>query len=173
MIRRILALILAWLALSSVAGAHTFAVKVEAAFPTVSRSGVQLKMINPATGELVAGAIIDMQVHYGSASRTIRLSESGPGVYETKEQFDQGEYTFTFFDRTLPGEPLKYEQTGVTLPRLVNQDLLVWDWPPSAPPSGPNPLLLALILAPVGLALVGGVFIMVMVSRARSAQQRS
>ena len=68
---------------------------------------------------------------------------------------------------------MKYEQAGVTLPRLVNQDLLVWDWPPSAPPTGPNPLLLALILAPVGLALVGGVFIMVMVSRAKSAQQPS
>ena len=180
--RRILFLLVLLGLCSGWAAAHGFPVRVEASFPTASRSGIKLTMTNPDTGQLVTGAALDMQVQGLGFNRTIRLKEAQEGVYESADRFDPGEYTFTFFDRTLPGEPLQFKQTGVTLPRLVNQDLLVWNWPPSAaltsqppllpnaPGGGPNSLLLVLILAPVGLAVVGGLAVVVLAGRSRRAK---
>ena len=196
MIRRFLTLIFALTLLSSAANAHFFAVRMQALFPTATRSGVKLTM-RTEDGQPVNDAILELSVKtpLSPDTRKIILKQTGPGEYTTDERFDPGNYIFTMADKTVPGEPLEKTFTG-ELPRPAGQDGQEWYWPPSgsqknqegdpnfdptavagavstpsSPESKPNVgLLLALLGAPVLLAL-GAVVVVLIVARGKSKPQ--
>jgi hypothetical protein len=196
MVRRFLTLIFALCLLSSAANAHFFAVRMQALFPTATRSGVKLTM-RTEDGQPVNDAILELRVKtpLSPDTRKIILKQTGPGEYTTDERFDPGQYIFTMADKTVPGEPLEKTFTG-ELPRPAGQDGQEWYWPPSgtqanqegdpnlnpaltaggvetssSPESKPNVgLLLALLGAPVLLAL-GAVIVVLIVARGKSKPQ--
>jgi hypothetical protein len=196
MVRRFLTLIFALCLLSSAANAHFFAVRMQALFPTATRSGVKLTM-RTEDGQPVNDAVLELSVRTSLSpdTRKITLKQTGPGEYTTDERFDPGNYIFTMADKTVPGEPLERTFTGA-LPRPAGQDGQEWYWPPSgsqknqegdpnfdptavaggvaapsSPQSKPNVgLLLALLGAPVLLA-VGAVIVVLLVSRGKSKPQ--
>ena len=196
MIRRFLTLIFALTLLSCAANAHFFAVRMQALFPTATRSGVKLTM-RTEDGQPVNDAILELSVKtpLSPDTRKIILKQTGPGEYTTDERFDPGNYIFTMADKTVPGEPLEKTFTG-ELPRPAGQDGQEWYWPPSgskknqegdpnfdptavaggvstpsSPESKPNVgLLLALLGAPVLLAL-GAVVVVLIVARGKSKPQ--
>jgi hypothetical protein len=196
MVRRFLTLIFALCLLSSAANAHFFAVRMQALFPTATRSGVKLTM-RTEDGQPVNDAILELRVKtpLSPDTRKIILKQTGPGEYTTDERFDPGQYIFTMADKTVPGEPLEKTFTG-ELPRPAGQDGQEWYWPPSgtqanqegdsnlnpaltaggvetssSPESKPNVgLLLALLGAPVLLAL-GAVIVVLIVARSKSKPQ--
>jgi hypothetical protein len=196
MVRRFLTLIFALSLLSSMANAHFFAVRMQALFPTVTRSGVKLTM-RTEDGQPVNDAILELSVRTSLSpdTRKITLKQTGPGEYTTDERFDPGNYIFTMADKTVPGEPLEKTFSG-ELPRPAGQDGQEWYWPPSgsqknqegdpnfdptavaggavapsSPESKPNVgLLLALLGAPVLLAL-GAVIVVLIVARGKSKPQ--
>ena len=182
--------------LSSAANAHFFAVRMQALFPTATRSGVKLTM-RTEDGHPVNDAILELSVKTSLSpdTRKISLKQTGPGEYTTDERFDPGNYIFTMADKTVPGEPLEKTFSG-QLPRPAGQDGQEWYWPPSgsqknqegdpsfdptavaggavtpsSPESKPNVgLLLALLGAPVLLAL-GAVIVVLIVARNKSKPQ--
>ena len=196
MVRRFLTLIFALCLLSSAANAHFFAVRMQALFPTATRSGVKLTM-RTEDGQPVNDAILELSVKtpLSPDTRKIILKQTGPGEYTTDERFDPGNYIFTMADKTVPGEPLEKTFTG-ELPRPAGQDGQEWYWPPSgtqanqegdpnlnpaltaggvetssSPESKPNVgLLLALLGAPVLLAL-GAVIVVLILARGKSKPQ--
>jgi hypothetical protein len=196
MVRRFLTLVFALCLLSSAANAHFFAVRMQALFPTVTRSGVKLTM-RTEDGQPVNDAVLELSVRTSLSpdTRKIILKNTGSGEYTTDERFDPGNYIFTMADKTVPGEPLERTFTG-ELPRPAGQDGQEWYWPPSgsqknqegdpnfdptavatnaatpsSPESKPNVgLLLALLGAPVLLAL-GAVIVVLIVSRGKSKPQ--
>jgi hypothetical protein len=196
MVRRFLTLMFALCLLSSAANAHFFAVRMQALFPTVTRSGVKLTM-RTEDGQPVNDAILELSVKtpLSPDTRKIILKNTGSGEYSTDERFDPGNYIFTMADKTVPGEPLVKTFTG-ELPRPAGQDGQEWLWPPSgskqnqegdpnfdptvvagnvaapsSPESKPNVgLLLALLGAPVLLAF-GAVIVVLIVARAKSKPQ--
>jgi hypothetical protein len=196
MVRRSLTLIFALYFLSSAANAHFFAVRMQALFPTATRSGVKLTM-RTEDGQPVNDAILELSVKtpLSPDTRKITLKQTGPGEYTTNERFDPGSYIFTMADKTVPGEPLEKTFTG-ELPRPAGQDGQEWYWPPSgsqknqegdpnfnpaltaggvqtpsSPENKPNVgLLLALLGAPVLLAL-GAVIVVLIVARSKSKPQ--
>jgi hypothetical protein len=196
MVRRFLTLMFALCLLSSAANAHFFAVRMQALFPTATRSGVKLTM-RTEDGQPVNDAILELSVKtpLSPDTRKITLKQTGPGEYTTDERFDPGDYIFTMADKTVPGEPLEKTFTG-QLPRPAGQDGQEWYWPPSgsqknqegdpsfdptavaaspatpsSPESKPNVgLLLALLGAPVLLAL-GAVIVVLLVARGKSKPQ--
>jgi hypothetical protein len=196
MVRRLLTLTFALCLLSSAANAHFFAVRMQALFPTETRSGVKLTM-RTEDGQPVNDAILELSVKtpLSPDTRKIILKNTGSGEYTTDERFDPGNYIFTMADKTVPGEPLEKTFTG-ELPRPAGQDGQEWYWPPSGsqknqegdpsfdptavaggavtPSSSegkPNVgLLLALLGAPVLLAL-GAVIVVLIVARGKSKPQ--
>jgi hypothetical protein len=196
MVRRFLTLVFALALLSSAANAHFFAVRMQALFPTVTRSGVKLTM-RTEDGQPVNDAILELSVRTSLSpdTRKITLKQTGPGEYTTDEHFDPGNYIFTMADKTVPNEPLERTFTG-ELPRPAGQDGQEWYWPPSgsqanqegapnidptaveigatAPSSSeskPNVgLLLALLGGPVLLA-IGAVIVVLIVARGKSKPQ--
>ena len=195
MVRRFLTLIFVLCFLSSAANAHFFAVRMQALFPTATRSGVKLTM-RTEDGQPVNDAILELSVKTSLSpdTRKIILKQTGPGEYTTDERFDAGSYIFTMADKTVPGEPLEKTFTG-ELPRPAGQDGQEWYWPPSgsqknqegdpnfdptavaggaapsSPESKPNVgLLLALLGAPVLLALAA-VIVVLLVARGKSKPQ--
>ena len=197
MVRRLFTLVFALSLLSSAANAHFFAVRMQALFPTATRSGVKLTM-RTEDGQPVNDAIMELRVKtpLSPDTRTIILKNTGPGEYTTDERFDPGNYIFTMADKTVPGEPLERTFSG-ELPRPAGQDGQEWYWPPSgsqanqeggvpnidptlmaggvqtpsSPESKPNVgLLLALLGAPVLLAL-GAVIVVLIVARSKSKPQ--
>jgi hypothetical protein len=195
MVRRFLTLVFALALLSSAANAHFFAVRMQALFPTATRSGVKLTM-RTEDGQPVNDAVLELSVKtpLSPDTRKITLKQTGPGEYTTDERFDPGSYIFTMADKTVPGEPLEKTFTG-ELPRPAGQDGQEWYWPPSgsqknqegdpnfdptavagvaapsSPESKPNVgLLLALLGAPVLLA-VGAVIVVLIVARGKSKPQ--
>jgi hypothetical protein len=200
MVRRFLALIFALSLLSSAANAHFFAVRMQALFPTATRSGVKLTM-RTEDGQPVNDAVLELSVKtpLSPDTRKIILKQTGPGEYTTDERFDPGNYLFTMADKTVPGEPLVKTFSG-ELPRPAGQDGQEWYWPPSgsqknqegdpnfnpasdpalttggvATPSSPEGkpnvgLLLALLGAPVLLAL-GAVIVVLILARGKSKPQ--
>ncbi len=196
MVRRFLTLIFALYLLSSAANAHFFAVRMQALFPTATRSGVKLTM-RTEDGQPVNDAILELSVKtpLSPDTRKIILKNTGSGEYTTDERFDPGNYIFTMADKTVPGEPLEKTFTG-ELPRPAGQDGQEWYWPPSGsqknqegdpnfdptavaggavtPSSTENKpnvgLLLALLGAPVLLAL-GAVIVVLLVARGKSKPQ--
>ena len=191
MVRQFLTLIFALCLLSSAANAHFFAVRMQALFPTATRSGVKLTM-RTEDGQPVNDAILELSVKtpLSPDTRKITLKQTGPGEYTTSEHFDPGNYIFTMADKTVPNEPLEKTFTG-ELPRPAGQDGQEWYWPPSgsqknqegdpnfdptagavntpsSPESKPNVgLLLALLGAPVLLAL-GAVIVVLIIARGKS-----
>jgi hypothetical protein len=198
MVRRFLILIFALCLISSAANAHFFAVRMQALFPTATRSGVKLTM-RTEDGQPVNDAVLELSVKtpLSPDTRKITLKQTGPGEYTTDEHFDPGNYIFTMADKTVPGEPLERTFAG-ELPRPAGQDGQEWYWPPSgsqknqegdpnfdptavaggaATSSGPEGkpnvgLLLALLGAPVLLAL-GAVVVVLIVARGKSKPQVS
>ena len=200
MVRRFLTLIFALTLLSSAANAHFFAVRMQALFPTATRSGVKLTM-RTEDGQPVNDAVLELSVKtpLSPDTRKIILKQTGPGEYTTDERFDPGNYIFTMADKTVPGEPLEKTFTG-ELPRPDGQDGQEWYWPPSgtqanqegdpnlnanlnpaltaggvetssSPESKPNVgLLLTLLGAPVLLAL-GAVIVVLILARGKSKPQ--
>jgi hypothetical protein len=196
MVRRFLPLIFALALLSSAANAHFFAVRMQALFPTATRSGVKLTM-RTEDGQPVNDAVLELSVRTSLSpdTRKITLKQTGPGEYTTDERFDPGNYIFTMADKTVPGEPLERTFTG-ELPRPAGQDGQEWYWPPSgsqanqegdpnfdptaatggavtpsSSESKPNVgLLLALLGGPVLLA-IGAVIVVLLVSRGKSKPQ--
>jgi hypothetical protein len=154
---------------SSAAQAHSFATRMQAVFPTVARSGIQITMKN-AEDQPVTDAILELRVQFGALTRSINLRHSGNGEYVTEEQFVPGKYVFTVSDKTIPGEPLVKTFDG-DLPRPAGQDVQFWDWPASPGAAGPNVgLLLTLLGAPVFLALAA-VVVVLLVSRSKPKPQ--
>jgi hypothetical protein len=169
MIRRLSSLLLTFWWLTGAASAHSFATRMQAVFPTVSRSGVQVTMKNPE-GLPVTDATLELRVQFGSTTRSVLLRHTLNGEYVTEEQFPPGRYVFTVSDKTIPGEPLTKSFDG-DLPRPAGQDVQFWDWPPSPGATGPNVgLLLALLGAPVLLALAA-VTVVLIVSRSKPKPQ--
>ena len=195
MVRRFLTPIFALCLLSSAANAHFFAVRMQALFPTATRSGVKLTM-RTEDGQPVNDANLELSVKtpLSPDTRKITLKQTGPGEYTTDEHFDPGTYIFTMADKTVPNEPLERTFTG-ELPRPAGQDGQEWYWPASgsqknqegdpnfdptavasataasSPESKPNVgLLLALLGAPVLLAL-GAVIVVLLVARGKSKPQ--
>ena len=193
MVRRFLTLIFALCLLSSAANAHFFAVRMQALFPTATRSGVKLTM-RTEDGQPVNDAVLELSVKtpLSPDTRKIILKNTGSGEYTTDERFDPGSYIFTMADKTVPNEPLEKTFSG-ELPRPTGQDGQEWYWPPSgtqasqeaapnldpaltaggvetpsSPEGKPNVgLLLALLGAPVLLAL-GAVIVVLIMARAKS-----
>jgi hypothetical protein len=144
------------LTLCSSAFAHLEAVRVEAIFPTASRSGIQVQLLGSSSGLKVTGAKLELEIRGpdGNDTRT-PITEGPPGIYRVDRGFQPGEYTFKVIDNTFDYESLEREIVA-SLPRPNGQDVQIWDWPATPPPK-PHPnqgLLLALLGVPALLILI-------------------
>ena len=153
------ALVVLWLVLSSSAFAHLEAVRVEAIFPTASRSGVQLHLLGSSSGFPVTGAKLELEIH-GPDGKNERQSfiEGPPGTYKIDRGFQEGAYTFKVIDSTFDYESLEREITA-SLPRPKDQDVQIWDWPATPPPGAQR----ASQGFPVLLAVLGGIPLVIVV----------
>lgn len=142
--------------------AHMEAVRVEAIFPTATRSGVQLQLLGSSSGLKVTGAKLELETRGpdGSDSRQAFI-EGPPGTYRIDRGFQEGEYHFKVIDNTFDYESLEREIVA-SLPRPKDQDVQIWDWPATPPPDAQRPsrgfpvlLIVALVGIPVLLALMG------------------
>ncbi len=181
--RRVLVFVL-WMLYSS-AFAHLEAVRVEAIFPTASRSGVQVQLLGSSSGLKVTGAKLELQFRGPDGTDNHQaFIEGPPGIYRVDRGFQEGNYTFKVIDRTFSSEALE-RQIEAALPRPNGQDVQIWDWPatpfpgssasgsagPGTPPSnqGVPVLLIALLGIPVLLAVMGfGVLMLTRRSRTTS-----
>jgi hypothetical protein len=180
--RRVLVFVL-WILCSS-AFAHLEAVRVEAIFPTASRSGIQVQLLGSSSGLKVTGAKLELEFRGpdGSNNRQAFI-EGPPGIYRVDRGFQEGNYTFKVIDKTFTAESLEREIVAA-LPRPNGQDVQIWDWPatpfpgsaagsaaPGTPPAnqGVPVLVIALLGIPVLLAVMGlGVLMLTRRSRTTS-----
>lgn len=156
------------LALCSSAFAHLEAVRVEAFFPTATRSGVQLHLLGSSSGFPVTGAKLELEIHGpDNGSDRQPFIEGPPGTYRVDRGFQEGNYRFKVIDNTFSYESLERDIVA-SLPRPKDQDVQIWDWPATPPPGSqassqgfPLPLLIALLGIPVLLVVMvlGGVLL--------------
>jgi hypothetical protein len=173
---RVLVFVL-WMLFSS-AFAHMEAVRVEAIFPTASRSGIQVQLLGSSSGLKVTGAKLELEFRGpdGTDNRQAFI-EGPPGIYRVDRGFQEGDYTFKVIDKTFTSEALEREIVAA-LPRPNGQDVQIWDWPatpglgsasgsalPGTPPAnqGFPVLVVALLGIPVLLAVMG--FSLLMLTR--------
>jgi hypothetical protein len=164
---RVLVFVL-WILCSS-AFAHSEAVRVEAIFPTASRSGIQVQLLGSSSGLKVTGAKIELQFKgLDGTNNTQAFIEGPPGIYRVDRGFQEGNYTFKVIDKTFSSEALERE-IEAALPRPNGQDVQIWDWPATPFPGsgssalpGTQPanqgvpvLLIVLLGVPVLLAALG------------------
>ena len=139
------------------ASAHLDSVRIMVMFPNQVQQGFKLDAVGSSSGLKITGAKLFVVLQQNSTTKELQFVETQAGIYEIAQpSLPPGAYNFKFIDRTFPNEALEYT-IDATLPRPINQSVLMFVLPPTRGTGTQNQnLWLAILAAPIGLFLILG-----------------